>query len=96
MRCRINPGSPPSARCLDCGHEVQEHIYPTGFCLGCMEIGLARLDMTEELHRRVDQLGFAVQVLSERLDAARIEMLEKRLDAFVSSWPRTERGVGDE
>ena len=82
------PGAPLDARCLNCGHANVEHWFPTGFCLACVEVELGRLDLHEEMHTRIDQLAFAVQVLTERLDAGRIEELERRLDAFVSSWPR--------
>lgn len=88
IRCHVHRDADPSFTCLGCGHAVGSHLYPSGICVECAEVQLARLDMTEELHRRVDQLAFAVQVLSERLDAGRIEDMEHRLDTFVSSWPR--------
>jgi hypothetical protein len=61
---------------------VRDHWFPTGFCLGCVEGQL--IEATE----RTDRLAFAVQVLTERLDAGRIEEVERRLDEFVQSWPR--------
>jgi hypothetical protein len=82
MRCHINQNAPLDAPCIDCGHQVREHWFPTGFCLGCVELQL--IEATE----RTDRLAFAVQVLTERLDAGRIENLERRLDEFVQSWPR--------
>ena len=88
MRCMITAGLAPENKCLDCSHFVGSHLFPTGICMECAEFQLARLDMTEEMHTRVDQLGFAVQVLTERLDAGRLAEMERRLDEFVSSWPK--------
>jgi hypothetical protein len=67
---------------------VSSHIHPLGWCIECAELELARLDMQEEMHVRLDRLAFAVQTLTERLDAGRIEELERRLDEFTSRWPR--------
>ena len=78
-------------RCLNCGHANVEHWFFDGVLFGRAsrsESLVRRLDLHEEMHTRIDQLAFAVQVLTERLDAGRIESLEHRLDAFVSSWPR--------
>jgi hypothetical protein len=80
----------PTNVCLACGHAVGSHLYPSGICVECAELQLARLDLHEEMHTRLDRLAFAVQVLTERLDAGRIEELERRLGDFVSSWPRRE------
>ena len=88
MRCRVAHGAEPTHICLACGHAVGSHLYPSGICVECAEVQMARLDLTEQLHTRVDQLAFAVQVLTERLDAGRLEEMERRLDTFVSSWPR--------
>ena len=88
MRCYIAPGAPLEARCLTCGQRTLSIGSRHRFCLGCVEVELGRLDLHEEMHTRLDQLAFAVQVLTERLDAGRIEDLERRLDEFVSGWPR--------
>lgn len=97
MRCHVSHGDDPLHVCLHCGHPAGSHLYPSGICVECAEFQLARLDMQEELHTRVDRLGFAVQVLTERLDAGRIEDMERRLNALVStwpsSWPQQSRGV---
>jgi hypothetical protein len=80
MRCAIAPNAPLTAVCNDCGHVVREHW--TEFCLACIELKLI------EATNRTDRLALAVQVLTERLDAGRIENLERRLDEFIQSWPR--------
>lgn len=92
IRCHLHHDEVPTNTCLSCGHAAGSHMFPSGICVECAEVQLARLDMTEELHTRVDRLGFAVQVLTERLDAGRLEDMERRLDALVSSWPHQSKG----
>jgi hypothetical protein len=88
-RCLIPDEAPAGAICMQCYHPLREHVAGSGLCLDCLDIQLARLEMTEALHVRVDQLAFAVQVLTERLDNAQLD----RLDAIASAWPQRQRTV---